>query len=105
MGFGELDSIMSDSLPHPVRHRTFLRLADAATVIVDRLREFVPATVPCSVLAPGVDPAYLSRRLPTRSCAGPSGSYPEREGHRLHRQQHVRERARDAGALRGGARS
>jgi hypothetical protein len=43
MGFGELDPLMSDSLPHPVRHRTFLRLADAATVIVDRLREFVPA--------------------------------------------------------------
>jgi glycosyltransferase involved in cell wall biosynthesis len=59
MGFGELDSLMSDSLPHPVRHRTFLRLADAATVIVDRLREFVPAGVPCSLLQPGVDPAYL----------------------------------------------
>jgi glycosyltransferase involved in cell wall biosynthesis len=59
MGFGELDSILSDSLPHPVRHRTFLRLADAATVIVERLRELVPASVPCSVLSPGVDPAYL----------------------------------------------
>ncbi|HTU02837.1 MAG TPA: glycosyltransferase, partial [Candidatus Sulfotelmatobacter sp.] len=59
MGFEELDSILADSLPHPVRHRTFLRLADAATVIVERLREFVPATVPCSVLAPGVDPDYL----------------------------------------------
>jgi len=59
MRFGEIDAIMSDSLPHPVRHRTFLRLADAATVIVDRLREFVPAGVPCSLLRPGVDPAYL----------------------------------------------
>ena len=59
MGFEELDAIMADSLPHPVRHRTFMRLADAATVIVDRLREFVPAGVPCSVLAPGVDPEYL----------------------------------------------
>jgi glycosyltransferase involved in cell wall biosynthesis len=59
MGFGELDAFMSDSLPHPVRHRTFLRLADAATVIVDRLRDFVPASVPCSLLQPGVDPAYL----------------------------------------------
>jgi len=64
MGFEELDSIMADSLPHPVRHRTFLRLADAATVIVDRLREFVPATVPCSVLAPGVDPDYLRHCAP-----------------------------------------
>jgi glycosyltransferase involved in cell wall biosynthesis len=59
MGFAELDSIMSDSLPHPVRHRTFLRLADAATVIVGRLRDFVPEHVPCSVLQPGVDPSYL----------------------------------------------
>jgi glycosyltransferase involved in cell wall biosynthesis len=59
MGFGELDAILSDSLPHPVRHRTFLRLADAATVIVERLREFVPAGIPCSLLRPGVDPAYL----------------------------------------------
>ncbi len=59
MGFVELDALMSDSLPHPVRHRTFLRLADAATVIVDRLREFVPAGVPSSVLQPGVDPSYL----------------------------------------------
>ena len=64
MGLGELDSIMSDSLPHPVRHRTFLRLADAATVIVERLRELVPADVPCSVLSPGVDPDYL------RLCVG-----------------------------------
>jgi len=64
MGFGELESVMSDSLPHPVRHRTFLRLADAATVIVPRLRELVPATIPTSVLAPGVDPAYLQPRGP-----------------------------------------
>jgi glycosyltransferase involved in cell wall biosynthesis len=64
MGFGQLDSIMSDSLPHPVRHRTFLRLADAATVIVPRLKELVPATVPSSVLAPGVDPAYLEAMKP-----------------------------------------
>ena len=61
MGFTELDSVLSDSLPHPVRHRTFLRMADAATVIVERLRELVPPSVPCSVLAPGVDPAYLER--------------------------------------------
>jgi glycosyltransferase involved in cell wall biosynthesis len=59
MGFGELDSLMSDSLPHPVRHRMFLRLADAATVIVDRLREFVPPTVPAVLLQPGVDPSYM----------------------------------------------
>jgi glycosyltransferase involved in cell wall biosynthesis len=64
MGFDELDSLMSDSLPHPVRHRTFLRLADAATVIVERLREFVPATIPSYLLQPGVDPSYLTAFKP-----------------------------------------
>ena len=59
MGFGELDAVMSDRLPHPLRHRTFLRLADAATIIVRSLREFVPSGVPFSVLEPGVDPEYL----------------------------------------------
>jgi glycosyltransferase involved in cell wall biosynthesis len=59
MGFAELDAIMSDNLPHPVRHRTFLRLADAATVIVEKLGEFVPNTVPFTVLQPGVEPSYL----------------------------------------------
>jgi glycosyltransferase involved in cell wall biosynthesis len=59
MGYGELSAIVTDSLPHPVRHRTFLRLADAATVIVDRLREFVPATVPSFLLQPGLEAAYL----------------------------------------------
>jgi glycosyltransferase involved in cell wall biosynthesis len=59
MGFAELDAIMGDGLPHPIRYRTFLRLADAATVIVERLREFVPSSIPCSLLLPGVDPAYL----------------------------------------------
>ena len=59
LGFAELDAAGGDSLPHPVRHRTFLRLADAATVITPRLREMVPAGVPSSVIAPGVDAAYL----------------------------------------------
>jgi glycosyltransferase involved in cell wall biosynthesis len=58
-GFGELDAQVADRLAHPVRHRTFLRLADAATVIVDRLRDFVPAGIPCSLLEPGVDPEYF----------------------------------------------
>ncbi len=59
MGFGEIDSQIADRLAHPVRHRTFLRLADAATVIVDRLRDFVPAGIPCSLLEPGVAPEYF----------------------------------------------
>ena len=75
MGFEELDSVMADSLPHPVRHRTFLRLADAATVIVDRLRELVPTTVPVLAPAAGRGPRVpqAQRRRPRR-CAGSSAS-------------------------------
>ncbi len=80
MGFGELDSLLSDSLPHPVRHRTFLRLADAVTVIVDRLRDLVPANIPCSVLAPGVDPAYLEAPKPEAALRGELGL---RDGERV----------------------
>ena len=51
----ELDGFVVDALPHPVRHRTMLRLADAATVIVEKLRDFVPEGVPATLLPPGVD--------------------------------------------------
>lgn len=44
-----------DGLAHPVGWRHLLRLADAATVIVERLREHVPAELPTHVLTPGVD--------------------------------------------------
>ncbi len=53
----ELDALVVDALPHPVRHRSFLHLADAVTVIVERLREQVPPTVEAELLAPGVDGA------------------------------------------------
>jgi glycosyltransferase involved in cell wall biosynthesis len=43
------------ALSHPVRSRAFLRVADGATVIVDTLREFVPAGAPVLTLPPGVD--------------------------------------------------
>lgn len=46
---------MVDGLSHPIRHRHLLRLADAVTVINDRLREFVPAGRPVNLLLPGVD--------------------------------------------------
>lgn len=46
---------MVDGLSHPVRYRQFLRLADAVTVIVDRLAEFVPPGIPIHRLEPGVD--------------------------------------------------
>lgn len=46
---------MVDGLSHPIRHRHLLRLADAVTVINDRLREFVPPGRPVHLLLPGVD--------------------------------------------------
>ena len=44
-----------DALPHPLRHESFLRVADGVTHIIDRLREFAPAGVPTQLLPPGVD--------------------------------------------------
>jgi glycosyltransferase involved in cell wall biosynthesis len=50
-----LDGLLNDSLPHPVRHQTFLRTADAVTHIIEPLREFAPGGVPTHLLFPGVD--------------------------------------------------
>ncbi len=59
----DLGDALQDGLPHPVRYRNLLRLADGATVIIDRLREFVPAGTPVHLLTPGVD-FSLYRPLP-----------------------------------------
>jgi len=50
-----LEAQLNDGLAHPLRHRAFLQVADAATVIVESLAEFVPAGVPHHRLFPGVD--------------------------------------------------
>ncbi len=44
-----------DALAHPLRHRLFLHAADAMTVIVPSLRDFVPNGIPCLELPPGID--------------------------------------------------
>jgi glycosyltransferase involved in cell wall biosynthesis len=44
-----------DSLSHPVRYRVLLRRAAGVTVIIERLKEFVPCGVPSLTLWPGVD--------------------------------------------------
>ena len=48
-----------DSIPpglsHPKRHRDFLESADGVTLIMDRLKEFVPDQIPTSILWPGAD--------------------------------------------------
>ncbi len=51
----ETDQWLVDGLPHPLRHETFLRIADGVTHIVERLREFVAPGTPTQLLPPGVD--------------------------------------------------
>src|SRR6185295_6139221 len=51
----ELEVWLDDSLSHPLRHESFLHIADGVTCIVNRLREFVPAGIPTQLLPPGVD--------------------------------------------------
>lgn len=43
------------NLSHPILYRQFLSLADGITIIIDRLREFLPPRVPHLTLWPGVD--------------------------------------------------
>lgn len=50
-------------LSHPARHREFLASASGVTLIMDRLAEFIPESLPRLVLWPGVDNARF-RALP-----------------------------------------
>ncbi len=52
---GETGEWLIDALPHPLRHESFLRIADGVTHIIDRLAEFAPAGTPTHLLFPGVD--------------------------------------------------
>ncbi len=54
-GADALDALLNDSLPHPLRSESFLRLADGVTHIIDRLAEFAPPDTPTHLLFPGVD--------------------------------------------------
>ncbi|MEX2044864.1 MAG: glycosyltransferase family 4 protein, partial [Opitutus sp.] len=51
----ELEKQLNDRLPDPLRHESFLRVADGITHIIGALREFVPAGVPAHLLFPGID--------------------------------------------------
>ena len=51
----ETDRWLVDGLAHPLRHETFLRVADGVTHIIDRLKEHVPAGIPTQLLPPPVD--------------------------------------------------
>ena len=51
----ELHAQLNDSLPHPLRSESFLRIADGVTHIIDKLAEFAPPGTPTHLLFPGVD--------------------------------------------------
>lgn len=51
----ELDALLNDTLSHPIRHQTFLGVADGVTHIIGALAEFVPSGIPTHLLHPGVD--------------------------------------------------
>lgn len=58
----ELDRLVPADLSHPRRGRSFLAAADGVTVILDRLREFVPAGKPCLTLPPAMDARWFYPR-------------------------------------------
>ncbi len=62
----ELDRLVPPELSHPRRSRAFLAGADGATVILDRLREFVPPGRPCHTIWPAADErGFFPRPRPT----------------------------------------
>ena len=62
----ELAAQADEALPHPLRYKNFLRLADGITIIVEPLRKFSPRGVPVQLLPPGVD-FSLYRPQPSRA--------------------------------------
>lgn len=73
-----LRRLVPAALSHPRRYRQFLESADGITIIIERLRECVPAGIPSAVLWPGIDfelfdgGAGVSAR---REDAGSAGEY------------------------------
>jgi glycosyltransferase involved in cell wall biosynthesis len=61
----ELDALVPASLSHPRHSRTFLESADAATLIIDRLRELVPAEKLTHVICPAAnETGFFPRTIP-----------------------------------------
>ncbi len=58
----QLDPLVPADLSHPRRSREFLGNSDGVTVILDRLREFVPAGKPCLTLPPAADARHFYPR-------------------------------------------
>ncbi len=56
----EAESKLSDYQSHPFKYKEFMNNADGVTVIMDKLKEFVPENTPSIVLYPGVDSRQFS---------------------------------------------
>lgn len=57
-----LADLVSSELSHPIHGSAFLATADGVTVIVDRLRDFVPAGKPCATIWPAADARHFFPR-------------------------------------------
>jgi len=55
----ELDNLVPSDLSHPHRSRDFLSSADGATVITEKLQEFIPPGRPNILLTPAADSRYF----------------------------------------------
>lgn len=49
------DRVLPYNLSHPQKYKEFLSTADGVTIIIDKLRDFIPASLPTISLYPGVD--------------------------------------------------
>ena len=58
----ELDAAVPQNLSHPVHARKFLESAAGITIIIDRLREFVPPGIPTLELWPSADASLFTAR-------------------------------------------
>jgi glycosyltransferase involved in cell wall biosynthesis len=65
LGPARLDGMIPPGLSHPIHYREFLKEAAGATVIMDRLLEFLPQGSLSEVAWPGFDPIFAS--LPERN--------------------------------------
>ncbi|HEX9782886.1 MAG TPA: glycosyltransferase [Opitutaceae bacterium] len=55
---GDAEGVLTGALCHPLRRSNLLRLADAVTVIEERLAELVPGGAETHLLWPGLDPIF-----------------------------------------------
>lgn len=72
-----LERLVGELLPHPIRYRTALRLADGITVLLDRLQDFAPPDVPVEIIPPGVDATLYQPQAPDPALRRELGLRPE----------------------------